>query len=44
MHRLNIQHRATLKATLNAERKRGTTVAKLIRHVPEHRFRTKKVA
>jgi hypothetical protein len=40
MQRLNIQH----QATLNAGRNRGTTVAELIRHVFEHRFRTKKVA
>ena len=44
MQRLNIQLPANLKAKLDAERKRGTTAAGLIRHLLEQHFKGKKAA
>ena len=38
MQRLNIQIPAALKAKLDAQRKRGTTAAGLIRHLLEQHF------
>lgn len=43
MMRLNIQIPAYLKAKLDAERKRGTTAAGLIRHLLEQHFNSRKV-
>ena len=42
MQRLNIQLPKTLKAKLDAERKRGTSAAGLIRHLLEQHFKGKK--
>jgi hypothetical protein len=44
MQRLNIQLPKTLKAKLDAERKRGTSAAGLIRHLLEQHFKGKKAA
>jgi hypothetical protein len=44
MQRLNIQLPAKLKAKLDAERKRGTSAAGLIRHLLEQYFKGKKAA
>ena len=44
MQRLNIQLPDKLKAKLDAERKRGTSAAGLIRHLLEEYFKGKKAA
>ncbi len=44
MQRLNIQLPVKLKAKLDAERKRGTSAAGLIRHLLEQYFKGKKAA
>jgi hypothetical protein len=44
MRRLNIQLPADLKTKLDAERKRGTSAAGLIRHLLEQHFKSKKAA
>lgn len=44
MQRLNIQLPTTLKAKLDAERKRGTSAAGLIRHLLEQHFKGKRAA
>ena len=44
MQRLNIQLPTNLKAKLDAERKRGTSAAGLIRHLLEQYFKGKKAA
>lgn len=44
MQRLNIQLPKTLKAKLDAERKRGTSAAGLIRHLLERHFKRNKAA
>ena len=44
MKRLLIQIPSNLKATLDAERTRGTTAAGLIRHLLEQYFKSKKAA
>jgi hypothetical protein len=44
MRRLNIQLPADLKTKLDAERKRGTSAAGLIRHLLEQHFKGKKAA
>ncbi len=44
MTRLNIQLPVPLKAKLDAERKRGTSAAGLIRHLLEQHFKAKKAA
>lgn len=44
MKRLNIQLPVDLKRRLNAEKKRGTTAAGLIRHLLEQHFKGKKAA
>ena len=44
MQRLNIQLLDKLKAKLDAERKRGTSAAGLIRHLLEEYFKGKKAA
>ncbi len=42
--RINIQLPVTLKTKLDAERKRGTSAAGLIRHLLEQYFKGKKAA
>jgi hypothetical protein len=42
--RMNISMPTTLKAKLDAERKRGTSAAGLIRHLLEQHFKGKKAA
>jgi ribosomal protein L31E len=44
MQRINITIPITLKAKLDAERKRGTSAAGLIRHLLERHFKGKKAA
>ena len=44
MIRMNITLPVTLKAKLDAERKRGTSAAGLIRHLREQHFKGKKTA
>ena len=44
MQRLNIQLPTNLKSKLDAERKRGTSAAGLIRHLLEQYFKGKKAA
>lgn len=44
MHRLNIQVPSKLKTQLDAERRRGTSAAGLIRHLLEQHFKGKKAA
>lgn len=44
MIRVLVQLPANLKAKLDAERKRGTTAAGLIRHLLEQHFKGKKAA
>lgn len=44
MQRINIQLPVTLKSKLDAERKRGTSAAGLIRHLLEQYFKGKKAA
>ena len=44
MTRLPIQLPLILKKKLDAERKRGTSAAGLIRHLPEQHFKGKKAA
>ena len=44
MQRLNIQLPDNLKAKLDAERKRGTSAAGLIRHLLEQYFKGKRAA
>ncbi len=44
MQRLNIRLSQTLKAKLDAEHKRGTSAAGLIRHLLEQHFKGKKAA
>ena len=44
MQRLNIQLPVRLKTKLDAERKRGTSAAGLIRHLLEQYFKSKKAA
>lgn len=44
MHRMNITVPVTLKAKLDAERKRGTSAAGLIRHLLEQHFKGRKAA
>jgi hypothetical protein len=44
MARMNIQLPKPLKAKLDAERKRGTSAAGLIRHLLEQHFKGKKAA
>lgn len=44
MQRLNIQLPVKLKAKLDAERKRGTSAAGLIRHLLDEYFKGKKAA
>ena len=44
MQRLNIQLPVKLKAKLDAERKRGTSAAGLIRHLLEQYFKSKNAA
>ena len=44
MVRIMIQVPATVKAKLDAQRKRGTTAAGLIRHLLEQHFKGKKAA
>ena len=44
MIRVLVQLPASLKAKLDAERKRGTTAAGLIRHLLEQHFKGKKAA
>jgi metal-responsive CopG/Arc/MetJ family transcriptional regulator len=44
MQRLNIQLPDNLKKKLDAERKRGTSAAGLIRHLLEQYFKGKKAA
>lgn len=42
MQRLNVQLPTNLKSKLDAERKRGTTAAGLIRHLLEQHFQRSK--
>ena len=44
MQRLNIQLPRNLKVMLDAERKRGTSAAGLIRHLLEQHFKGKRAA
>jgi len=44
MQRLNIQLPKALKAKLDAERKRGTSAAGLIRHLLQQHFKGKRAA
>ena len=44
MQRLNIQLSQELKGKLEAERKRGTSAAGLIRHLLEQYFKTQRAA
>lgn len=44
MVRMLVQLPETLKAKLNAERRRGTSAAGLIRHLLEEHFKGKKAA
>lgn len=44
MQRLNIQLPKTLKTKLDAERKRGTSAAGLIRHLLEQHFKHPRAA
>lgn len=44
MVRLNVQLPITLKSRIDAERKRGTSAAGLIRHLLEQYFKGKKAA
>ncbi len=44
MERLNIQLPSDIKRKLDAERKRGTSAAGLIRHLLEQHFKGKKAA
>jgi hypothetical protein len=44
MHSMKIQIPGDIKTKLDAERKRGTTAAGLIRHLLEQHFKGKKAA
>ncbi len=44
MTRMNVQIPKTIKTKLDAERKRGTSAAGLIRHLLEQYFKGKKAA
>lgn len=44
MHRINIQLPEQLKKKLDAEKKRGTSAAGLIRHLLEQHFKGRKAA
>jgi len=44
MQRLNIQLPKKLKAKLDAEKRRGTSAAGLIRHLLEQHFKNKRAA